>query len=116
MPTVRLRLFQIPEELSGCRNSYIEQALIPPRMEDLLDEEQSYRSLVKESMDALLKEAKEKFKGYDTCSTPEPAELAYKKVQRAVSLLSDCLRVNRPVKCKTRGLPFNYIYSTLLTP
>lgn len=82
-PTICLHLLQIPEELSGCRNSYIEQALIPPRMEDLLDEEHSYRILVKDSMDALLKEAKEKFKGYDTCSTPEPAELAYKKVQRA---------------------------------
>ncbi|XP_060772730.1 rho GTPase-activating protein 7 isoform X2 [Neoarius graeffei] len=80
------KLFQIPEELSGCRNSYIEQALIPPRMEDLLDEEHSYRILVKDSMDALLKEAKEKFKGYDTCSTPEPAELAYKKVHDGWSL------------------------------
>lgn len=73
---------QIPEELSRCRNSYVEQALIPPRMEDLLDDSHSYRSLVKDSMDALLKETKDKFKGYDTCSTPEHAELAYKKVRR----------------------------------
>ncbi|KAK3507372.1 hypothetical protein QTP70_014895, partial [Hemibagrus guttatus] len=80
------KLFQIPEEVCGCRNSYMEQALIPPRMEDLLDESQGYRSLVKESMDALLKEAKEKFKGYDTCSTPEHAELAYKKVNDGWSL------------------------------
>ncbi|MCJ8749301.1 hypothetical protein PDJAM_G00174680 [Pangasius djambal] len=80
------KLFQIPEELSRCRNSYIEQALIPPRMEDLQDDSHSYRSLVKESMDALLKEAKEKFRGYDTCSTPEHAELAYKKVNDGWSL------------------------------
>ncbi|KAF5893420.1 rho GTPase-activating protein 7-like isoform X1, partial [Clarias magur] len=80
------KLFQIPEELSRCRNSYIEQALIPPRMEDLLDDSQTYRNLIKQSMDALLKEAKEKFKGYDTCSTPEQAELACKKVHDGWSL------------------------------
>ncbi|XP_058240125.1 rho GTPase-activating protein 7 isoform X2 [Hemibagrus wyckioides] len=80
------KLFQIPEEVCGCRNSYMEQALVPPRMEDLLDESQGYRSLVKDSMDALLKEAKEKFRGYDTCSTPEHAELAYKKVHDGWSL------------------------------
>ncbi|XP_062865059.1 rho GTPase-activating protein 7 isoform X2 [Trichomycterus rosablanca] len=80
------RLFQIPEEVSRCRNSYIEQALIPPRIEDLLDGSCTYRNLVKESMDALLKEAKEKFRGYDTCSTPEHAELACKKVHDGWSL------------------------------
>jgi len=41
----------------------------------------SYQSLLKDSIDALLKEAKDKFKGYDSCSTPENAELAYKKVR-----------------------------------
>ncbi|XP_047671602.1 rho GTPase-activating protein 7 isoform X2 [Tachysurus fulvidraco] len=80
------KLFQIPEELCHCRNSYVEQALIPLRMEDLLDDGHGYRSLVKESMDALLKEAREKFKGYYTCSTPEHAELAYKKVHDGWSL------------------------------
>lgn len=75
------RLAQIPEEVSRCRNSYIEQALNPPRMEDLLDGSRTYRNLLKESMDALLKEAKDKFKGYDTCSTPEHAELGCKKVR-----------------------------------
>ncbi|TSN95692.1 Rho GTPase-activating protein 7 [Bagarius yarrelli] len=80
------KLFQIPEELSRCRNSYIEQALIPPHMEDLLDDSHSYRRLIKDSMDALLKEVKEKFKGYDTCSTHEQAELAYKKVHDGWSL------------------------------
>ncbi|XP_046699322.1 rho GTPase-activating protein 7 isoform X3 [Silurus meridionalis] len=80
------KLFQIPEELSRCRNSYIEQALVPPRMEDLQDDPHGYRSLVKDSMDALLKEAKDKFKGYDTCSTPEHAELACKKVHDGWSL------------------------------
>lgn len=102
----------MPEELSRCRNSYIEQALVPPRMEDLLDDSHSYRSLVKESMDALLKEAKEKFKGYDTCSTPEHAELAYKKVRRARSLarvLSS--RTVRVEKCK----PTAAFLATLLT-
>lgn len=79
-------LFQIPDELSRCRNSYIEQALAPPRMEDLLGDAQDYQNLIKENIDALLKEAKEKFKGYETCSTPEQAELAYKKVHDGWSL------------------------------
>uniref|UniRef100_A0A8C7I068 Rho GTPase-activating protein 7 n=1 Tax=Oncorhynchus kisutch TaxID=8019 RepID=A0A8C7I068_ONCKI len=38
------------------------------------------RTYLQDSLDALLKEAKDKFKGYDSCSTPELAELAYKKV------------------------------------
>lgn len=59
-------------------------------MEDLLDDSHGYRSLVKDSMDMLLKDAKDKFKGYDTCSTPEHAELAYKKVHALPHHLSDC--------------------------
>ncbi|XP_073697676.1 rho GTPase-activating protein 7 isoform X2 [Garra rufa] len=82
------KLFLIPEEMSRCRNSYVEQGLSPMRMEVLMEDcgSCSYQSLLKESMDALLKEAKDKFKGYDSCSTPENAELAYKKVQDGSSL------------------------------
>ncbi|KAM4603844.1 rho GTPase-activating protein 7 isoform 2-T2 [Polymixia lowei] len=77
------KLFRIPEEMSRCRNSYVEQALLPRRLEELGGEEAGpggYRAFLRESLDALLKEAKDKFKGYDSCSTPEHAELAYRKV------------------------------------
>uniref|UniRef100_A0A667WLK7 Rho GTPase-activating protein 7 n=1 Tax=Myripristis murdjan TaxID=586833 RepID=A0A667WLK7_9TELE len=77
------KLFRIPEEMSRCRNSYVEQALLPRRLEELGGEEAGpggYRAYLRDSLDALLKEAKDKFKGYDSCSTPEHAELAYRKV------------------------------------
>ncbi|KAK1792481.1 hypothetical protein P4O66_012416 [Electrophorus voltai] len=83
------KLFQIPEELSCCRKSYMEQSLSPCRMEDLLEVHGSrgYRGLVQGSLDALLKEAKDRFRGYDSCSTHEHAiELAYKKVHDGWSL------------------------------
>lgn len=70
--------------MSRCRNSYVEQGLSPMRMEVLVEDcgSCSYQSLLKDSIDALLKEAKDKFKGYDSCSTPENADLAYKKVRK----------------------------------
>lgn len=78
---------QIPEEMNRCRNSYVEQALLPRRLEDLTGEEArhgGYRAYLQDSLDALLKEAKDKFKGYDSCSTPEHAELACRKVTMLV--------------------------------
>uniref|UniRef100_A0A3Q3IP07 Rho GTPase-activating protein 7 n=1 Tax=Monopterus albus TaxID=43700 RepID=A0A3Q3IP07_MONAL len=77
------KLFRIPEEMNRCRNSYVEQALLPQRLEELAGEEAGhggYRVYLRESLDALLKEAKDRFKGYDSCSTPDHAELAYRKV------------------------------------
>ncbi|XP_045572367.1 rho GTPase-activating protein 7 isoform X2 [Salmo salar] len=83
------KLFRIPEEMSRCRNSYQEQALIPLKLEELGGSSggdggaggpMGCRTYLQDSLDALLKEAKDKFKGYDSCSTPELAELAYKKV------------------------------------
>lgn len=78
---------QIPEEMNRCRNSYVEQALLPGRLEDLTGEDAvqgGYRAYLKDSLDALLKDAKDKFKGYDSCSTPEHAELSCKKVRPLV--------------------------------
>lgn len=75
---------QIPEEMNRCRNSYVEQALLPRHLEDLAGGDAGcggYRSHLQDSLDALLKEAKDKFKGYDSCSTPEHAELACRKVR-----------------------------------
>ncbi|XP_074541786.1 rho GTPase-activating protein 7 isoform X2 [Halichoeres trimaculatus] len=77
------KLFRIPEEMNRCRNSYVEQALLPRRLEELAGENAAqggYRAYLRDSLDALLKEAKDKFKGYDSCSTPEHAELACRKV------------------------------------
>lgn len=72
-------LSQIPEEMNRCRNSYVEQALLPKRLEELGGEAKR-GSVLQESLDTLLKEAKDKFRGYDSCSTPEHVELAYRKV------------------------------------
>uniref|UniRef100_A0A672FLP5 Rho GTPase-activating protein 7 n=1 Tax=Salarias fasciatus TaxID=181472 RepID=A0A672FLP5_SALFA len=77
------KLFRIPEEMNRCRNSYVEQALLPQRLEELAGEDANqggYKAYLQDSLDTLLKEAKDKFKGYDSCSTPEHAELAYRKV------------------------------------
>uniref|UniRef100_A0A8C9Z429 Rho GTPase-activating protein 7 n=1 Tax=Sander lucioperca TaxID=283035 RepID=A0A8C9Z429_SANLU len=77
------KLFRIPEEMNRCRNSYVEQALLPRRLEDLAGEEAGqggYSAYLQNSLDALLKDAKDKFKGYDSCSTPEHVELACRKV------------------------------------
>lgn len=75
---------QIPEEMNHCRNSYMEQALLPRSLEDLVGEKSrlgATRSFLQDSLDTLLKEAKEKFKGYDSCPTAEQAELACRKVR-----------------------------------
>ncbi|KAJ3614895.1 hypothetical protein NHX12_018464 [Muraenolepis orangiensis] len=79
------KLFRIPEEMSRCRNSYVEQALLPRRLEELGGgggeaSRGGYRAYLQQGLDALLKDAKDKFRGYDSLSTPEQAELAYKKV------------------------------------
>nr|XP_060634534.1 rho GTPase-activating protein 7 isoform X1 [Anolis sagrei ordinatus]XP_060634535.1 rho GTPase-activating protein 7 isoform X1 [Anolis sagrei ordinatus] len=80
------KLFQIPEEMSRCRNSYTEQDLRPVSLEELgrahnsNSEPADYRSYIQDCMDDLLKEIKDKFKGWVSCSTSEQAELACKKV------------------------------------
>ncbi|KAJ6668599.1 hypothetical protein lerEdw1_012081 [Lerista edwardsae] len=77
------KLFQIPEEMSRCRNSYTEQDLRPVSLEELgrtnNSEPAGYHSYIQDCMDDLLKEIKDKFKGWVSCSTSEQAELAYKK-------------------------------------
>ncbi|XP_061743468.1 rho GTPase-activating protein 7 isoform X1 [Nerophis ophidion] len=73
------KLFRVPEEMSRCRNSYVEQALLPPRLEEMSGGD--YRAHLRLGLDSLLKEAKDKFKGYDSLSTLEQVELSYRKVQ-----------------------------------
>ncbi|KAG6931657.1 DLC1 Rho GTPase activating protein [Chelydra serpentina] len=78
------KLFQIPEEMSRCRNSYTEQDLRPLSLEELgrinSTEPSDYHCYLQDCMDDLLKEMKDKFKGWVSYSTSEQAELAYKKV------------------------------------
>ncbi|KAJ8410944.1 hypothetical protein AAFF_G00179790 [Aldrovandia affinis] len=76
------KLFQIPEEMRRCRGSYIDQGLHPLKIEEFAEGggPPGSRGYLREELDALLREAKDKFRGYDSCSTPEHAELAYKKV------------------------------------
>ncbi|XP_078073630.1 rho GTPase-activating protein 7 isoform X2 [Mustelus asterias] len=79
------KLFKIPEEMmSHCRNSYMEQDLQPVSLEELgktsQGESSDFRAHLQNCIDVLLKEAKDKFKGWVSCSTSESAELAYKKV------------------------------------
>lgn len=78
------KLFQIPEEMNKCRNSYMEQDLRPVCLEELVngnaEDQCDYQSFLQEGIDSLLKEAKDKFKGWVSCSTSEPADLAYKKI------------------------------------
>lgn len=76
---------QIPEEMSRGRNSYTEQDLRPLSLEELrgnssTTEPSDYHCYLQDCVDDLLKEMKEKFKGWVSCSTSEQAELAYKKV------------------------------------
>lgn len=109
--------------MSRCRNSYVEQALLPRRLEDLAGEEAGqggYRTCLQDSLDALLKEAKDKFKGYDSCSTPEHAELACRKVKTtcctffiffisSIWLLSVCLFVAEDDTVKMKVMKDNFM-------
>ncbi|XP_048826389.1 rho GTPase-activating protein 7-like isoform X3 [Brienomyrus brachyistius] len=76
------KIFLIPEEMSRCRNSYTDQGLKPPGQ----GKQTTHGGVLKESLDGLLKEAKDRFRGYDSRSTLEPAELGSKKVQDGVPL------------------------------
>ncbi|XP_053559909.1 rho GTPase-activating protein 7 [Bombina bombina] len=84
------KLFQIPEEMSKCRNSYMEQDLRPLSLEELVNGNTEglcdYKSYLQEGIDVLLKEARDKFKGWVSCSTSEPADLSYKKVSEGPPL------------------------------
>ncbi|KAG8453763.1 hypothetical protein GDO86_000404 [Hymenochirus boettgeri] len=78
------KLFQIPDEMSKCRNSYMEQDLRPACLEELVNGNTEglcgYQAYLQENIDTLLKDAKDKFKGWVSCSTSEQADLSYKKV------------------------------------
>lgn len=90
--------------MNRCRNSYVEQALLPQHLEDLAGEEAregGCKKYLQESLEALLKETKDKFKGYDSCPTPEHAELACRKV-RALHLFWTHLSISEDIMCKKK--------------
>ncbi|XP_036084595.1 rho GTPase-activating protein 7 isoform X3 [Rousettus aegyptiacus] len=84
------KLFQVPEEMSRCRNSYTEQELKPLTLEALgrlcNDESADYQHFLQDCVDSLFKEVKEKFKGWVSYSTSEQAELSYKKMSEGPPL------------------------------
>ncbi|XP_006893622.1 PREDICTED: rho GTPase-activating protein 7 isoform X1 [Elephantulus edwardii] len=84
------KLFQVPEEMSRCRNSYTEQELKPLTLEALgrlsNDESANYHHFLQDCMDSLFKEVKEKFKGWVNYSTSDQAELSFKKVSEGPPL------------------------------
>ncbi|XP_074084267.1 rho GTPase-activating protein 7 isoform X2 [Macrotis lagotis] len=84
------KLFQVPEEMSRCRNSYSEQELRPLSLEALGclsgQDTTDYRHFLQDCVDSLFKEVKDKFKGWVSHPTSEQAELAYKKVSEGPPL------------------------------
>jgi len=80
-------VMQVPHEMvTQSRNSYIDAEVHSPTLDELgkqVDEEGgNYQMYLESLMQNLHKEAKEKFKGWVTCSSMENTELAYKKVIR----------------------------------
>lgn len=76
---------QVPHDMvAQSRNSYMDAEVRSPTLDELgkqVDEEGgNYQMYLESLMQNLQKEAKEKFKGWVTCSSTENTELAYKKV------------------------------------
>ncbi|KAM9469084.1 stAR-related lipid transfer protein 13 isoform 2-T3 [Clarias gariepinus] len=84
------RLFEIPHEMvTQSRNSYVEADLQAPTLEDLCkqqqhdeeeEEEGSWPVHLDSRLQVLLKEARDKAKGWVSCPSSDNTELAYKKV------------------------------------
>uniref|UniRef100_A0A7N9IDZ1 StAR-related lipid transfer protein 13 n=1 Tax=Macaca fascicularis TaxID=9541 RepID=A0A7N9IDZ1_MACFA len=79
------RLFEVPHELvAQSRNSYVEAELHVPTLEELgtqLEESgATSHTYLNHLIQGLQKEAKEKFKGWVTCSSTDNTDLAFKKV------------------------------------
>uniref|UniRef100_A0A4X1TAJ0 StAR-related lipid transfer protein 13 n=1 Tax=Sus scrofa TaxID=9823 RepID=A0A4X1TAJ0_PIG len=79
------RLFEVPLEMvAQSHNSYAEAEIHPPTLEDLgtqLEESgATFRTYLEHLVQGLQREAKEKFKGWVTCSSADNTDLAFKKV------------------------------------
>lgn len=76
---------QVPHELvAQSHNSYVEAEIHAPTLEDLgtqLEESgATFHTYLEHLVQGLQKEAKEKFKGWVTCSSTDNTDLAFKKV------------------------------------
>ncbi|XP_076779940.1 stAR-related lipid transfer protein 13 isoform X3 [Arvicanthis niloticus] len=79
------RLFEVPYEMvAQSRNSYLEAEIHAPNLEDLgaqlAESGATFHTYLEHLVQGLQKEAKEKFKGWVTCSSPDNTDLAFKKV------------------------------------
>ncbi|XP_066555846.1 stAR-related lipid transfer protein 13 isoform X1 [Amia ocellicauda] len=79
------RLFEIPHEMvTQSRNSYVEADIQAPTLEELskqLEEDDgTYQTHMENLTQSLLKEAREKSKGWVSCSSTDNTELSFKKV------------------------------------
>ncbi|XP_028635570.1 stAR-related lipid transfer protein 13 isoform X2 [Grammomys surdaster] len=79
------RLFEVPHEMvAQSRNSYLEADIHAPSLEDLgaqlAESGATFHTYLEHLVQGLQKEAKEKFKGWVACSSPDNTDLAFKKV------------------------------------
>ncbi|XP_029333350.1 stAR-related lipid transfer protein 13 isoform X7 [Mus caroli] len=79
------RLFEVPQEMvAQSRDSYLEAEIHVPSLEDLgaqlAENGATFYTYLEHLIQGLQKEAKEKFKGWVTCSSPDNTDLAFKKV------------------------------------
>uniref|UniRef100_A0A8D0C3Q0 StAR-related lipid transfer protein 13 n=1 Tax=Salvator merianae TaxID=96440 RepID=A0A8D0C3Q0_SALMN len=79
------KLFEVPHEtITQSRKSYIDAEVRCPTLEKLDkqmgEEGGSYQTYLENLIQNLCKEAKEKFKGWVACPSPENTDLGYKKV------------------------------------
>ena len=67
------------------RNSYLEAEIHAPSLDDLgaqlAESGATFHTYLEHLVQGLQKEAKEKFKGWVTCSSPDNTDLAFKKVR-----------------------------------
>ncbi|XP_053772825.1 stAR-related lipid transfer protein 13 isoform X3 [Desmodus rotundus] len=79
------RLFEVPHEMvAQFRDAYVEAEIHAPTLEDLgtplEDSGATFHTYLDQLLQGLQKEAKEKFKGWVTCSSTDNTDLAFKKV------------------------------------
>ncbi|XP_066237109.1 stAR-related lipid transfer protein 13 isoform X2 [Saccopteryx leptura] len=79
------RLFEVPHEtVAQFRSSYLEAEIHAPTLEDLgaqLEESgATFHTYLDQLIQGLQKEARDKFKGWVTCSSTDSTDLAFKKV------------------------------------
>lgn len=78
-------LVQVPHEMvAQFHNSYVEAEIHTPTLEDLGTQVEesgaTFHTYLDQLIQGLQKEAKEKFKGWVTCSSTDNTDLAFKKV------------------------------------